>query len=101
MTGMDFMPNEPTREVPLNEPIVGEVYLHSSGTSYRVDAIIFSAEGYETTGELPKVVLYTQLDDGELCLAGTRYTRSVQDFMNNFKKVATELSSSESADTEI
>lgn len=63
---------------------VGEVYRHSSGTTYRVDELLRSAEDYENTGELPEAVVYTQLQEGEVMPAGTRYTRTVVDFMANF-----------------
>jgi hypothetical protein len=66
---------------------IGEIYQHSSGTTYRVDEVLLSAENYETTGELPEAVVYTQLQDGEIMPAGTRYVRSLNDFSKNFVKI--------------
>ena len=63
---------------------VGEIYAHSGGTTYRVDGLLWSAEGYEENGSLPKAVIYTQLEDGEIMPAGTRYTRSEINFLKNF-----------------
>jgi hypothetical protein len=66
---------------------VGETYRHNSGTTYRIDEMLFSAENYETTSELPEAVIYTQLQDGEVKPAGTRYVRTLNDFLKNFVKV--------------
>lgn len=65
-------------------PKVGEIYTHNSGTTYRIDELLLSAENYETTGELPEAVIYTQLQDGEIMPAGTKYTRTITNFMANF-----------------
>lgn len=65
-----------------NEIVIGGVYDHVSGsTSYRVDGVITRAENYETGGRLTQDVVYTQLDDGEVNPAGTRYTRSLGQFL--------------------
>jgi hypothetical protein len=66
---------------------VGEIYQHSSGTTYKVDEILLSAENYEATSELPEAVVYIQLQDGEIMPAGTRYTRTLDDFLKNFVKI--------------
>jgi len=63
---------------------VGEIYKHSSGTTYRVDELLLSADGYEQSGSLSEVVVYTQLEDGKVMPAGTRYTRSTNNFLENF-----------------
>ena len=77
----------PERESQIIElPKSGEFWQHRGGGIYRVEQIILSADGYETTGELPQRILYTQLQDGEVCKAGQRYVRSIEDFLNNFTK---------------
>ena len=63
---------------------IGETYKHSSGTTYHIDELIHSAEGYEESGLLPEAVIYTQLENGEVMPAGTRYTRTVSNFLENF-----------------
>lgn len=63
---------------------VGQIYKHPSGTTYRVDELLLSAEGYEETGALPQSVIYTQLQSGGYP-AGTRYTRTVENFLRNFE----------------
>ena len=63
---------------------VGEIYKHSSGTTYRIDELLFSADGYEQSGSLTEVVIYTQLEDGKVMPAGTRYSRSTTNFLENF-----------------
>lgn len=66
---------------------VREIYRHPSGTTYRVDELLWSAEGYEESGLLPEAVVYTQLQDGEIMPTGTRYTRTVTNFLNNFELI--------------
>jgi len=55
------------------------------------DELLLSADGYEETGSLYEVVIYTQLKDGEVMPAGTRYTRSVANFSKNFVLKSNEL----------
>jgi hypothetical protein len=64
-----------------NGIVIGGIYDHVSGsTSYRVDEVLTRAEGYETGEPLTQDVIYTQLNDGEINPAGTRYTRSLGQF---------------------
>ena len=65
---------------------VGEIYKHSSGTTYRIDELLWSADGYEESSILPEAVIYTQLEDGEIMPIGTRYTRTVTNFLKNFER---------------
>lgn len=62
--------------------VIGGIYEHYSGTSYRVDAVVIRAENYEQTGTLTEDVLYTQLTDGKVNPAGTQYTRSKSEFLS-------------------
>ena len=65
-------------------PEIGVVYYHTEGLRYRVDGFVLSAEGYEETGQLIEMVLYTQLDKGEKCGSGQQFVRTLPDFIKNF-----------------
>lgn len=68
----------------MDEVVVQGVYRHPSGTTYRVDDLLIDTTGYEERHDLTrKVVLYTQLDKGEYP-AGSRWVRSVEDFLSVF-----------------
>jgi len=70
---------------------VGEIYKHSSGTTYRINEILWSADGYEESGLLPEAIIYTQLENGKAMPAGTRYTRTATNFLKNFELIEERL----------
>lgn len=66
---------------------VGSVWVHiASGGRYRVTDCHEGADGYETKGDLIIRVGYVQLEDGTKRQAGSRYSRTVHDFLLNFKQ---------------
>lgn len=64
------------------EIIIDGIYNGNHGIKYRVDETLPNAEYFEHTGKLSRDVIYTQLDDGELMPAGTRYRRSEAEFLH-------------------
>ena len=68
----------------MNDLKVGDEYLHVSGLRYLLDGFVFDVTGYEKTNELSRKVIYTQLEDGEKCSAGTQFVREVEDFLRYF-----------------
>ena len=55
-----------------------------SGGRYRVDGHHEGADSYESGANLAVRVEYTQLDDGEVRKAGSRYGRALTDFLEQF-----------------
>ena len=66
---------------------IGTVWIHvSSGGRYEITNFHEGADKYGTSGHLIDRVGYVQLEDGEKRKAGSPYSRSVEDFLQNFEK---------------
>jgi hypothetical protein len=68
---------------------ISSIWIHTSGGGrYRVTDFHEGADGYEAEGKLIIRVGYMQLEDGVKRKAGSPYSRSVEDFLANFKQEA-------------
>jgi hypothetical protein len=60
----------------------GQIWVNND-IPYIISGFILNATDYEETGELPRMICYTQGKDGKLP-AGTPYVREEKDFRKNF-----------------
>jgi len=79
---------QPTTDIEKRIPI-DSVWVHrTSGGKYQVKDHHEGADGYETGTALERRVSYIQLEDGQIRKAGSRYSRSVTDFLREFDPVS-------------
>ena len=67
--------------------VAGTVWIHTASEGrYKVTDFHEGADRYEEEGDLVQRVGYIQLEDGVKRKAGSPYSRSVEDFLANFRQ---------------